>query len=229
MSAPGYSSMDQLSRLAELYGPFFFAILFLFFVTHSSYNYYMKIRACTNPKASQEELLLMRRNFISSVVVSLLLVFASIGWWFYQQTRGVYTYQIAITGLNARIQIDSPYFLRRSMRPSSYSEPISDDYFLVVSDHPFQPGQTFEFQVWVLPEEPPVNATPDAACTTGGLKPESVPITVHYRGLPVDAFAVLLQDDKPKLVPMADAGTSPTINGVVTPRLAQVDFKGALR
>jgi hypothetical protein len=211
MSAQNLSALDQLSELAELFGPFFFALLFVLFVTRTSYNFYMRALARDNPPAPARDLSIMRGNFIATVVVSLLLVALSIGWWFYYQTRGSYIYQIAITGLNSNIQIDSAYFRKLTNRPMSYSGPISDDFFIIVSDHPFKKGQKFEFQVWISPAQPVDSTSSSSPCGVNLQTPQSSKVSAMYHGSSIDTYELKMLPGRPPELVLASENSSESL------------------
>jgi len=137
-----WSVVDDLVRLAEQFGPFLFAILFILVVTRTAHGYYRECNVRKDPPASEQERATYRLYFISSVWCGIIAMALSIGWWGYAQLKGTYVYQVAIVGLGDDEIIDADYFQKRIQRPSVPGAiAIHDIYFLMVQDEPFKVGE----------------------------------------------------------------------------------------
>jgi hypothetical protein len=204
-------TVDALSRLAEELGPFFFAVLFVTLVTRSAHKFLAEACRRTDPPATIEEIKTYRMYFAGVTVSSILLVLVAIGWWMYYHTRGTYTYQIAITDIREKVTIDAPYFARHSVRLSSADHStITDHFFLIVKNQPFQNGETFTFTVNILlPASAATGGTTGGLLSSGGaLNQKSLDII--YRGRPQDAFRLEMgPGSQPKLVPARVAARTP--------------------
>ena len=197
------AALTELSRLAELLGPFFFSVLLIVVVTRTAHKYYMAACTRTEPPETPEEVTTYRRYFYAITASSILLVFASVGWWFYQNARQNHTYQVVITEIGPRIKLDSPYFTRHSLRMDASNSPIADVYFLVVQNRPFQKGDRFELSVWIIT---PPEGMPASASYCGGGKFEERKVTITHQGRDSDRFRLELKGSEPRLVVMNEIG-----------------------
>src|SRR6201988_4227158 len=125
------STIETATRLASQYGPFLFAILFIFVVTRTAHKYYQECNTRTVP-ATEEEKKTYRSYFLISVWGGIALTLVSIGWWVYVQMQGPSVYQIAIVALHSDEAILSNYFSKTVPRPAiGGASALTDDYFIV--------------------------------------------------------------------------------------------------
>jgi hypothetical protein len=184
------NTVETLTRLAEQFGPFLFAILFILVVTRTAHGYYRDCMTRTAPPSTEQEQKTYRSYFLCSVWVGIVVMGLSIGWWFYVQARGNNVYQIAILDLGADEQILSNYFAKNAPHPTMAGlEPIHDAYFLVVRDHPFEIGDRLAFQYFKVSAK----AGTDAKGVIG------TQIELKYAGGHNLTYKIILKEAKPQL------------------------------
>jgi hypothetical protein len=145
------SVLTSIVSLAEQFGPFLFSILFILVVPRIAQKYYREANIRT-PPASDAEKNTYRIYFIGSVICGILVMGASIGWWFFWQSRGTFVYQVAILGLKEDETIASQFFSKRSPRPViAGALGLHDDFFVLVQDQPFNVGDKFQFDFYKIP------------------------------------------------------------------------------
>jgi hypothetical protein len=148
-------TIETLTKLADQFGPFLFAILFILFVPRVARGYYVACMTRTAPPAGEQEQKTYRFYFVTSIVVGIAVMVASIGWWIYAQARGNHVYQIAIVDLAPDETVLSDYFYKNSPRPTIADvQPMHDSFFLIVRDRPFEVGETVRFQYFKIPRDP---------------------------------------------------------------------------
>jgi hypothetical protein len=183
------SSLESVTRLAQQYGPFLFAMLFIFVVTRTAHKYYLESNTRQQPPASEEEKTTYRSYFRTSVWVGIALTLLSIGWWIYVQMQGPSIYQIAIVGLQPDESVLSQYYFKTVPRPTIPGAVAPhDDYFIVAQDQPIKIGDTFDFYYFKTPPT-------QAVATPGGQPAEAVgitgtPIEIKYSGNTRETYQV---------------------------------------
>ena len=149
------AKIEAMTRLAQQFGPFLFAILFILVVTRTAHGYYRECMTRTAPPPTDQEQKTYRLYFLCSVWVGIAAMALSIGWWLYAQAKGNNVYQIAIIDLNADERILSSYYFKDNPRPTiDQVTPMHDTYFLIVQDRPFQSGDRLAFQYFKIPTSP---------------------------------------------------------------------------
>ncbi len=152
--------IESVTRLAQQFGPFLFAILFILVITRTAHGYYRECMTRVKPAPTEQEQKTYRLYFLSSVWVGIAAMALSIGWWFYAQERGNNVYQIAIVDLKADEKILSSYYFKDAPRPTIGDvATMHDTYFLIVQDQPFQSGDRLAFQYFKIPANPGPNGT----------------------------------------------------------------------
>ena len=201
-SQPGcpYVPIEDITTivtLAEQFGPFLFAILFILVVTRTAHQWYHEAVIQT-PHANPAEIRTLRFYFILSVYCGIGAMILSIGWWFYAQTRGMYYYQFSISELNSNDQVNSQYFSKMApLPPIEGVAQLHDVYFLVGQPAPFNKGQKFIVQYYKLPQGTGAN-------TGTIITPEDIVVT--YNGNNTDAFKLVAQTGQPPKLLLTDAG-----------------------
>jgi hypothetical protein len=176
------STFEAITRLAEQFGPFLFAILFILVVTRTARGYYVSCMTRKEPPPSKEEQKTYRLYFLCSVWVGIVVMALSIGWWVYAQAKGNHVYQVAVVDLGPDELVLSDYYFKTSQRPSiPGANSGHDTYFLIVQDQPFKVGETFEFDYFKLPTGP-------TAGTTGVARKR---IEIKYSGNRADKYRVI--------------------------------------
>ena len=205
----GAESIGELSRLANVFGPFFFAILFVTLITRGAHKYYSAVCSRTNPSATDQECRTCRLYFLCVAYFGFFLVVLAVGWWFYYQSRANHIFQVAITELGPTVHVDSPYFVKQTTRRSSVNdELLSDLYFLIVQEQPFQQGDKFTFTVGVIPPAPPPPKGKQRPVVSAGGKLEQHKIEVVYQGKGQESYRLDATPGAPaKLIRRADAQT----------------------
>jgi hypothetical protein len=197
------TTIETLTRLAEQFGPFLFAILFILFVTRTARGYYVECMTRTAPPSTEQEQKTYRMYFVCSVWVGIVVMGLSIGWWIYTQARGNHVYQISITDLDPDETILSSYYSKDIPHPTMPNvRPPHDAYFLVVQDRPFELGDRLAFQYFH-------HSTGGAAIGTGSAGKK---IEVKYAGGNILRYRLVSDQAGPRLEADArnDRG-SPTV------------------
>jgi hypothetical protein len=173
------TTIESVTRLAEQFGPFLFAILFILVVTRTARGYYVDCMTRTAPPSTDQEQKTYRLYFLCSVWVGIAAMTMSIGWWIYSQARGNHVYQFAIVNLGPDETILADYYFKNSPHPTVEGvAPMHDAYFLVVQDRPFQVGDRIAFQYFKIPK---VEKAPTGS-TAIGVSISSKQIEVVYSG-----------------------------------------------
>lgn len=141
------STVEAITRLAEQFGPFLFAVLFILVVTRTARGYYVECMTRKDPPPSEQEQKTYRAYFTSSVWIGVAVMSLSIGWWFYVQARGNHVYQITIVDLEPDESVLANYYFKKGLRPTLSADGVSmhDAHFLIVQDRPFKSGDVLAF------------------------------------------------------------------------------------
>jgi hypothetical protein len=204
------SAIDALTRLAEQFGPFLFALLFIIFVTRTAHSYYAECTARTKPPPSEQETKTYRLYFVSSFVVGIVVMALSIGWWFIRQAKGNFVYQISIVNLDPDEKVVSEYYSRNNVRQSIPGiRPNHDALFLIVRDQPYAVGQTLSFQ---YVKQTPA-AMPSGAGSTApiGSALTLTPIEAKYEGGKFLTYKINSDGSQPHLVLVAQDASGPAV------------------
>jgi len=190
------NDVTTLVGLAEQFGPFLFAILFILVVTRTAHQWYREAVSRT-PHANPAEIRTLRFYFILSVYCGIGATILSVGWWFYAQTRGMYYYQFSISELANEDEINSQYFSKLAPMPALAGAPqLHDEYFLVGQPEPFSKGQKFIIQYYRLPQGTGAN-------TGTVITPEDIIVT--YSGNSTDTFKLVAQAGQPPTLQLSEA------------------------
>jgi hypothetical protein len=185
------SAIEALTRLAEQFGPFLFALLFIMFVTRTARGYYAECMARTAPPPTEQETKTYRFYFMSSFVIGVFVMALSIGWWFYRQAKGNYVYQVSIVNLEPKENVVSEYYSRNNIRQTFPGAlPHHDALFLIVRDQPYQIGETLSFQY--------IKQSNDQNVIGSGLSPTLV--EVKYVGGTALSYKMVSDSSGPRLV-----------------------------
>jgi hypothetical protein len=188
------STLEAFTRLAAQYGPFLFAMLFIFVVTRTAHKYYQECNVRQQPPASEEERKTYRSYFRTSIWVGIALTALSVGWWIYVQMAGPSVYQIAIVGLRSDESILSQYFAKVVPRPTPPgADTLADDFFIIAQDKPFRIGDKFQFYYFKTPSTHAVS-TPGVQ-PAAGIGVQGVPIEVKYAGNALDTYQLTQTGD----------------------------------
>jgi hypothetical protein len=202
------NAIEALTRLAEQFGPFLFALLFIIFVSRTAHGYYAECMARTAPPPTEQETKTYRLYFMSSFAIGVVVMGLSIGWWFYRQAKGNYVYQISIINLEPDEKVISEFYSRTNVRQSIPGiAPNHDALFLVVRDQPYTVGQTLLFEY--------IKQTPVVASSGGGsnpligsgLTPKS--IEVKYEGGTLLTYRINNDSAGPRLMMVAQDDHAP--------------------
>ena len=140
---------ETLSKLVELcfqYGPFTFALIFLYGISRWAYRNYNAACVRSNPPANDEERSTLKRIFIASFVTGSILVLASVVWWFqFRPTTYIFLGEIRDLNSYERIASDNLYF-RTERKAIIDAEERRNEHFAVISNKPFKDGQVFEIE-----------------------------------------------------------------------------------
>lgn len=179
--------------LAEQFGPFLFALLFILFVTRTAHRYYRDCNTRTTPPASREEKSAYRFYFVCSIWAGIAVMALAVAWWVYFQSRGNHVYQVAIIGLKSNEDITADYFFKLVQRPTVVGGAvIRDKYFLFVQDYPFKLGDTFTFSYYKdIPQAIDPNRT--------GVVAEPFQVEIEFSGKRLDRFKITKVKGQPAL------------------------------
>lgn len=170
--------LNVLSSSSFMWGPFFFSLLFMLFITRKSHIYLQNVMTRTDPPAEKDEKVVYRRYFFSSVVSGIVLVFISVGWWIYAQMQ-IHAFEGVFVGLETNQYItakEDDVYLRPVQRDVGHGNQIRDYHFAIVRESPFSPGQVFHFNFYPEPG------------SIGNSPPDPVNITVPYSGRASDKY-----------------------------------------
>ncbi len=140
-------SLSQWVELAFQYGPFFFSILFLIFISRSARQSYNRVSVRRDPPPTEKEMAVHRWVFITSFAVGILLVAASVVWWFGYKPS-VYVFRGTIKNLREYEKLDSDgsiYFRSELRRIFAGDETqLRNEHFVAIQETPFRRGQTIQ-------------------------------------------------------------------------------------
>ncbi|HXP82476.1 MAG TPA: hypothetical protein VN976_21440 [Verrucomicrobiae bacterium] len=192
----GNPDIQQLSEGAFKYGPFFFSILFVIFLTRWAYKKY-DAAVKHAPPLDQKDQNINRTMFLTTFLFGIMLVVVSIVWWWWFKPSE-YFFRGEIQNLQPQEDIASDvYYLKREDRSHIANEDPSDllrnEHFVIFQTRPFRKGQVFELdfaknherrtQLWITydpgEEEPIYQVVYDEASQRVLLKrvSQSPPIT----------------------------------------------------
>jgi hypothetical protein len=176
--------MEAVVRLAQQYGPFLFAVLFIFVVTRTAHKYYKECNTRAAPPASEDEKRAYRFYFIVSIWSGITVTALSVIWWIYAQIAGTNIYQVAIVGLSPDESVLSQYYVKSVPRPTLPGMPlVHDDYFIIAQSEPFKIGDKFYFDYFKISH----NAAAPAVAV--GI-PSGNHIEIKYSGNKIDTFQI---------------------------------------
>ena len=75
--------LGNFTQMAFEFGPFFFSVLILLYVTYRANQYYLQVSTRKDPPPLPEELRARRVVFYSAWVFAFTLVAVSVSWWLY--------------------------------------------------------------------------------------------------------------------------------------------------
>jgi hypothetical protein len=177
------TTVEAVVRLAQQYGPFLFAILFIFVVTRTAHKYYQECNRRAAPAASEDEKRAYRFYFIVSIWSGITVTALSIIWWIYAQIAGTNIYQVAIIGLEPDESVLSQYYVKSVPRPTPPGMPsLHDDYFIIAQGEPFKIGDKFYFDYFRISHD---SSAPAVAVGISGKHME-----IKYSGNKSDTFQV---------------------------------------
>lgn len=178
MTSESAKILELLANASFLYGPFFFALLFVLVVIRTAHSYYTRVCERSSPQASPEEKKTYQIFFHVSVAAGTLLVFTAVGWWIYAQLQR-HTLEGVISGLDTTqtiITLQDNIYLRSVERDAGSGMRVKDYHFIIVRDNPFVSGQTFH--LGFFPEQG----------ANGPEKPKPVFLNITYSGRPTEKF-----------------------------------------
>jgi len=173
---PEEPGVQTLINLVWQFGPFAFAIIFVFLLSRQCNAQYQKAVVRTVNPPSSAELWMYRSFFILAFVIGCGLSIYSVIWWSYAQNkRFVYEFSVRDVG---------PEFILKGVTPVIALSPPTDDgdgtatySFVVVSMGPFKPNQKF---ILVL--------TPAPNALSGGMGLARRELSLAWSGNPEDHF-----------------------------------------
>ncbi len=138
--------LDKLSSLGFVYGPFFFALLFILFITRKAQLSYRSICERSKPPPSREEMKTYQIYFYTSLTAGIVIVFVAIGWWIFQQYERNHILAGQILGFETDQVVttrDPDIFLRSNLTKDS---PYVTLQYVVMKEKPISPGKSFNLE-----------------------------------------------------------------------------------
>jgi hypothetical protein len=132
----------KFTEIAYQFGPFFFALLFIFVVSRWAYKIYH-----AQHKSTDKEKETYRWIFISTTVFGMILVMLSVMWWWnYRPT--VYIFRGKVKNLKEYERVISDNLFLKPVWSGKYENVPQKhtEEFAVIQETPFSPGQSFEMQ-----------------------------------------------------------------------------------
>lgn len=145
-------SVNELQSLVELsyqYGPFFFSLLFILWVSRWGYRKYTEACVRQDPVASPGEIKTKKHYFLVTLYVGVVLVGVSVVWWFLFKPS-VYVFAGKIESLKEYHDTVSPTLFLRSEYQQSGEHDIPlphQEHFVITRNTPFQYGEAFDVSV----------------------------------------------------------------------------------
>jgi hypothetical protein len=142
-------NIQQLAEQAFKYGPFFFSVLFVIFLTRWAYKKYSTAIAQV-PAIEEADKKINRTMFMSTFFMGLALVVVSVIWWWWFKP-GVYLFVGKIQNLQPQEEVAADlYYLKREYRgPISEEDTIGqlrNEEFVILRTSPFRDGQSFALE-----------------------------------------------------------------------------------
>jgi hypothetical protein len=161
------AAVDTLAALAYQFGPFFFTVLFVLFITRTARSWYSGPNASTDPQEKQT----YRNYFRASYLFGMVLCMISVAWWIRTQWEGHHAFAGRIVALNERQSLasvsDDQYFWSRLWAHQvTPPDALRDYWFVVVSDHPVHRGEIFKLNYWELSGSGGLNQAPPPPTAT---------------------------------------------------------------
>src|SRR5713101_1887060 len=142
-------NIQQLAEQAFKYGPFFFSVLFLIFLTRWAYKKYSTAIAQV-PAIEGADKKINRTMFMSTFFMGLALVVVSVIWWWWFKP-GVYLFVGKIQNLQPQEEVAADvYYLKREYRGALSEEDtigqLRNEEFVILRPSPFREGQSFALE-----------------------------------------------------------------------------------
>src|SRR5713101_1554310 len=142
-------NIQQLAEQAFKYGPFFFSVLFLIFLTRWAYKKYSTAIAQV-PAIEGADKKINRTMFMSTFFMGLALVVVSVIWWWWFKP-GVYLFVGKIQNLQPQEEVAADvYYLKREYRGALSEEDtigqLRNEEFVILRPSPFRKGQSFALE-----------------------------------------------------------------------------------
>jgi hypothetical protein len=172
-------NVQQLTALVWQFGPFAFAIIFVFLVSRQCNSQYLSSVGRTAPVATSSELWMYRSFFILTFLIGCGLSIYSVIWWSRaQHTFFVYDFRITGVGVDKKLVGVDPVIPISQPRQQDDGTLLYE--FIVLNDGPFQPGQKFTV------------AVTDATGAAGGTGQGRVNLSLPWEGHPTERFRIIL-------------------------------------
>jgi len=197
--------LENVSAVAQQYGPFFFALLFVLIVPTTAHKWYndatkKKLPDNIDGKAIvSHQISTYRLYFLTSVIAGIAFTIIAIAYYVWIHLFGNYVYQFAVLGLTDRQHVASNFYSLRTVRESPVPGALLQDlYFVAIQDHPFGPGQKFEIDFY---ETPSPGEVPPGGPVGVTVDPKRLEVT--YGGKAQDSFTIEESGGNPSLQKMA--------------------------
>lgn len=138
--------ISQLVELGYQYGPFFFSILYVVFVSRWAYAKYKENMRAINPPTAERDIATVRAIFVASFTIGVVLVAFSVWWWWAYRPQ-TYLFRGEIRDLQDYEQLASEGMYFR-VEPKATIDGVSlrNEHFALIQVAPFRKGQVFEVE-----------------------------------------------------------------------------------
>lgn len=159
----GNQDINQWTENAFKYGPFFFSILFVIFLTRWAYKKYDKA-ITKNPPLDLKDKTINRTMFMTTFIFGLILVVVSVVWWWWFKPD-TYVFKGRIRNVQPQEEFYATaedFYVKKLPHPSITDEEnqglLRDDRFIILKPHPFRKAQPFrltykkdhrEHDIWI--------------------------------------------------------------------------------
>jgi hypothetical protein len=138
--------ISQLVELGYQYGPFFFSILYVVFVSRWAYAKYKENMRATNPPTAERDIATVRAIFVASFTIGVVLVAFSVWWWWaYRPQTHLFRGEIRDLQDYEQLASEGIYF---RVEPKATIDGVSlrNEHFALIQVAPFRKGQVFEVE-----------------------------------------------------------------------------------
>ena len=135
------NTLNQLTHLVYQFGPFAFALIFLFVMARWGQKKWAEANARKNPPATDAEKNTYRAYFVLVSFIGVVLVGISVYWWWTHQPIYLYEGQIEQVSETDTVEGTELYVRNDYYQQAPNSPQIRDVHFVLIQKEPFIDGQ----------------------------------------------------------------------------------------